>query len=228
MLHKRHFVMDFLQPIVPEAAGIFINKQMLKEGFDFEVFIRPFAKLTWVAIFGSSLVTSVFIAVVLKWSGSNDVSLSSTLSIFTTTLRTNLGSASFESFGDKFVSMKAIFFTTLLMGNVVWMSYNGALLSELIVHKVVKPFYNWESFLDSLQKLNTDTKDYSTGSLFAESEPNTIYRAIFEKSMDESSFNPPYESMKRTVTNVNHAYYGEVYGVLAYKDISCKVRTSIL
>ena len=119
--------------------------------------------------------------------------------------------------------MKVIVFTTLLMGNVVWMSYNGALLSELIAHKVIKPFYNWESFLQSLQTLNTDTKDFTTGSLFAESKPNTIYRAIFEKSMDESSFNSPYESMKRTVTNVNHAYFGEIYGVLAYEDMSCKV-----
>ena len=110
-----------------------------------------------------------------------------------------------------------------MMGNVVWMSYNGALLSELISRKVVKPFYNWQSFLLSLQTLNTDTKDFTTGALFAESKPNTIYRNIFEKSMDESSFNSPYESMKRTITNANHAYFGEMYGVLAYKDVSCKV-----
>ena len=67
------------------------------------------------------------------------------------------------------------------MGNIIWLSYNGSLLSELINHKFVKPFQDWESFIESKYKLNTNSKDGSTGSLFAESKPNTIYNSVLEK-----------------------------------------------
>ena len=71
--------------------------------------------------------------------------------------------------------------------------------------------------------MNTNSKDGSIGSLFAESKPNTIYKSVLEKSMDEKSFNDPYESMIRTVSNVDHAYFGDLSSVLLYEEISCKV-----
>jgi hypothetical protein len=42
-----------------------------------------------------------------------------------------------------------LLFTTLLMGNVIWLTYNGALLSELITPKVVTPFHDLDSLIKS-------------------------------------------------------------------------------
>ena len=39
--------------------------------------------------------------------------------------------------------------TVLLMGNAIWLAYNGALLSELITPKVVKPFHDWDTLIKS-------------------------------------------------------------------------------
>ena len=58
---------------------------------------------------------------------------------------------------------------------------------------------------------------------FAHSKPNTVYRAVFDNAMDDLSFNEPYKSMKRTVENSNHAYYGEVYSFKSYQDMACEV-----
>ena len=106
---------------------------------------------------------------------------------------------------------------------MIWLSYNGSLLSELLAHKVIKPFNDWESFVSSNYILNTYPKDFSLGSLFADSKPNTIYRDVLDKSMDKMSFSYPEESMKRTVENVNHAHFGELYQVLANNEMACKV-----
>ena len=64
-------------------------------------------------------------------------------------LQANLGTDNFGSLRNQFTSTQMIFFTSLLMGNVIWMSYNGALLSELISPKVVKPFHDLETLVKS-------------------------------------------------------------------------------
>ena len=223
MLYERQLVMDFLHPMAPEETGIFIKKRTQAVGFDFEVFIKPFDKLTWLIILSSSLVTSLFIIAIWRYFDCNGVSLVKSLEVFATTLQSHFGSANLESFGGKRVSMKIMIFTSLLTGNVVWMSYNGSLLSELINFRIIKPFYDWETFLRSLHRLNTDPKEHSIGSVFAHSKPNTVYRAVFDNAMDDLSFNEPYKSMKRTVENSNHAYFGEVYSFQSYQDMACEV-----
>ena len=223
MLYERQLVMDFLHPMAPEETGIFIKKRTQAVGFDFEVFIKPFDKLTWLIILSSSLVTSLFIIAIWRYFDCNGVSLVKSLEVFATTLQSHFGSANLESFGGKRVSMKIMIFTSLLTGNVVWMSYNGSLLSELINFRIIKPFYDWETFLQSLHRLNTDPKEHSIGSVFAHSKPNTVYRAVFDNAMDDLSFNEPYKSMKRTVENSNHAYFGEVYSFQSYQDMACEV-----
>ena len=223
MLYERHLVMDFLLPMAPEEAGIFTKKRTQAVGFDFEVFIKPFDKLTWLTILSSSFVTSLLIIAIWRYIDYKGVSLVKSLEVFATTLQSHFGNANLETFEGRRVSLKIIIFTSLLMGNVVWMSYNGSLLSELINFKVIKPFYDWETFLQSLHKLNTDPKDVSIGSLFALSKPDSIYRAVFDNAMDDLSFDEPYKSMKRTAENPKHAYYGEVYSVLSYQDMACEV-----
>ena len=60
-----------------------------------------------------------------------------------------MGNDSFEHSRNQVTSLRILYFTALLMGNVIWLSYNGALLSELITPKVVKPFDDWDSFIKS-------------------------------------------------------------------------------
>ena len=223
MLYERHLVMDFLVPVAPADLGVFTKKRTLAVGLDFDVFIKPFDKWTWFAVLSSSFVTSLLIVAIKKYFDDDGISLFKSLDVFATTLQSHCGSPNLESFGSKRVSMKIIIFISLLMGNIVWMSYNGALLSELIHIRDIKPFYDWETFVHSLHTLNTDPKGYSTGSLFAESKPNTIYRHVLDDAMDDFSFNQPYESMKRTVENPKHAYHGHVFRVLSYQDMACQV-----
>jgi hypothetical protein len=169
------------------------------------------------------LITSFFIVVIQKCVGQQELSIFNSLSVFSTTLLTNVGSANFKAVGNRFTSLKVVTFTTLLLGNVIWLSYNGSLLSELITKRVIKPFYDWESLVSSSYTLNTNPKQNLWGSLFANTQPITIYQAVFDRRMDELSFNEPFESMKRTVTNVNHAYFGQLYSVQRNKDMACKV-----
>ena len=223
MNYERNLVMDFLIPVAPASLGVFTKKRTLAVGLDFEVFIKPFDTWTWFAIVSSSFVTSLLIVAIKKYFDGGGIPLVKSLDVFASTLQSHCGNPNLESFAGRRVSMKIIIFISLLMGNIVWMSFNGALLSELINIRDIKPFYDWETFVHSLHTLNTDPKGYSTGSLFAESKPNTIYRHVLDNAMDDYSFNKPYESMKRTVENPKHAYHGHIFRVLSYQDLACQV-----
>ena len=223
MNYERNLVMDFLIPVAPANLGVFTKKRTLAVGLDFDVFIKPLDKWTWLAILSSSFVTSLLIVAIKNYFYGDGIPLFKSLDVFASTLQSHCGNPNLESFGGRRVPMKIIIFISLLMGNIVWMSYNGALLSELIHIRDIKPFYDWETFVHSLHTLNTDPKGYSTGSLFAESKPNTIYRHVLDDAMDDYSFNQPYESMKRTVENPKHAYHGHIFRVLSYQDMACQV-----
>ena len=60
------------------------------------------------------------------------------LKVVTSNILANLGSSNHDSLNNKMLPIKIIFLTTMLLGNVIWLSYNGALLSELINHEIVK------------------------------------------------------------------------------------------
>ena len=54
-MYDRHLFIDFLQPIENSQIGIFVKSNDLVEGFDIEVFFRPFENWTWMAVTLSSL-----------------------------------------------------------------------------------------------------------------------------------------------------------------------------
>ena len=60
-----------------------------------------------------------------------------------------LGNANFILYPNRLESSKVIILTALLMGNFVWMIYQGSLISELIAPKVTKPFQDLKTLVES-------------------------------------------------------------------------------
>ena len=146
--YSRQFVIDFLPPIWNHIGGIYIRKKSLKQGFDFTVFFRPLDKFTWVLILVSSIFVSIFIVFLGIILRSNVYNIPNPFKVFLVTLKTFFGSSNFDPLlTDGMETHKVILFTTLLMGNVVWLTFNGSLLSELIVPKVNTPFHDLQTLL---------------------------------------------------------------------------------
>ena len=146
--YSRQIVIDFLPQIWNQNGGIYIRKKSLKQGFDFTVFFRPLDKFTWILI----LVSSIFVSLLIVFSWIilhfNISTIPNPFKVFLVTLKAFFGSAHFDSIlTNGMETHKVILFTTLLMGNVVWLTFNGSLLSELIVPKVNKPFHDLHSLL---------------------------------------------------------------------------------
>ena len=149
----RHFVIDYLYPIWNHNGGIYIKSKSLKEGFDFGVFWRPFEKWTWILLLISSFFISFCIIVTWKILYLNEKFIPNPFKVLLMTLQANLGYDSFDqSLTNKLETHKVIVFTSLLMGNVLWLTYNGALLSELIIPKLDKPFHDLESLIKTNYK----------------------------------------------------------------------------
>ena len=148
ILHARYLVIDYLQPIMRRDGGIFVRKDALQDGFDFKVFCHPFDKWTWMVIAVSSLIVTLCILFLWKFLNTKKM-LPNPIKILIMSFKVYLGTDSFASVENPSTSLKLLFFTTLLMGNVIWLTYNGALLSELITPKVVTPFHDLDTLIKS-------------------------------------------------------------------------------
>ena len=72
------------------------------------------------------------------------------MDIFAKSLKANLGSGSFtKPITNRFQSLQIIIFVALIAGNIIWIGYNGALLSKLIEPRFEKPFHDLESLAES-------------------------------------------------------------------------------
>ena len=69
--------------------------------------------------------------------------------MFGKALKANLGNASFTPNTNKFHSRQMAIFVALMTGNIIWISYQAALLSKLIEPRSEKPFHDLESLAES-------------------------------------------------------------------------------
>ena len=143
---ERFLAIDFLTPILSSKGGIFIKNDMLKEDIDFAAYKNPFDGKTWMAFILSLLLVTFCIMISWKNLDQSKISLTYFIKALFASLKANLGNDSFLSLATELKSFKVIAFFALLFGNVLWLAYNGALLSGLLTPKVTKPFNDFESF----------------------------------------------------------------------------------
>ena len=142
IVYNRQLVIDYIHPIVDLMIGIFVNKDALHETFDFLVYRRPLNMETWIVVLISSATIFAYIAFSWKILGQG-------LEVTFTSSQAYLINETPSPSANHFLSLKIIFFTVLFMGNVLWMAFNGSLLSGLIAPTTFKPFHNLETLLES-------------------------------------------------------------------------------
>ena len=129
--------------------GIFVNKVSIQESFDFEVFYKPFDSWTWTILISTSLIVTTSIVLNSKFLNHQNLTCHNFMDIFAKSLKANLGNASFTPITNRFHSQQMAMFVALMTGNIIWIAYNGALLSKLIEPTFDKPFHDLESLADS-------------------------------------------------------------------------------
>ena len=91
IMYDRHLFIDFLQPIEKSKVGIFVKSNDLVEGFDIEVFFRPFENWTWMAVTLSSLLISICIITLWKILNQTSESFLFGIKVFAMSIQANLG-----------------------------------------------------------------------------------------------------------------------------------------
>ena len=151
LVNSRNQILDYLHPLSKRKGGIFVKKSSIHEGVDFRVFLRAFRDSTWIVLTFSSLTVALCIIITWKILDTHQISIKITVKIIYISFKTNFGSGSFDSFPDSGIqALNIIFLTALLMGNLIWLTYNGSLLSALITTQIMKPFED----LEELTKTN--------------------------------------------------------------------------
>ena len=139
MFNFRHLAIDYLHPMTPNKGGIFVKRTSFLEGVDYQVFIRPFKKWTWIMLIVSSFVMALFTVAVWKILNQQKITLRYSIKIAITSFQTNFGFGNFHSLPNiGLLTPKVIALISLLLGNVIWLSYNGSLLSGLSCQSVTE------------------------------------------------------------------------------------------
>ena len=149
IMYNRYLAIDYLVPLRSPTNGIFIRTDSIQESHDFEVFHKPFDKWTWTIIISSSLIVTISIAVTSKVLNRENTNCLNFIDIFAKSLWANLGDASLTPTTNEFHSIKVVVFVALMTGNIIWIAYNGALLSKLVKPRFDKPFHDLESLAAS-------------------------------------------------------------------------------
>ena len=149
VMYDRYLAIDYLVPYDSYPNGIFVNKDSIQQSFDFEVFYKPFDKWTWTILISSSFTATISIVLTSKFLNHQNLTCHNFMYIFAKSLKANLGNASFTPNTNKFHSGQMVIFVALMTGNIIWIAYNGALLSKLIEPRFDKPFHDLESLADS-------------------------------------------------------------------------------
>ena len=251
IMFERYLAIDFLFPLKSLPNGIFVNKDSMKESLDFKVFQKPLDKWTWTALILSSLIVAISIVLSSKVLNQGNLKFANFMDIFAKSLKANLGSASFTTpITNKFHSLQMVIFVALITGNIIWIAYNGALLSKLIKPRFEKPFHHLESLAESNYKynnyhevtlinqlkihevfcprLNTGSRSGAFGSVFSQANPNTVYESIFENNMGDSSSYDWKESLIKTVTLPRQALFYFQENVSAFSETACKVSRCLI
>ena len=149
IMYNRYLVIDYLVPLHGLASGIFVSKGLIQESLDFQVFLMPFDKWTWSTMISSSLIITTGIVLTSKVLNQEKLNCLNFIDIFAKSLKANLGNTSFTPNTNKFHSLQMLIFVALMTGNIIWIAYNGALLSKLVQPIFNKPFHDLESLAES-------------------------------------------------------------------------------
>ena len=150
IMYDRYLAIDYLIPLESSANGIYVKKDSIHESLDFQVFQMPFNKWTWTILIISSSIVSISIFLTYTVLNQGNFNCLNFMEIFVKSLKANLGNASFTNTTIEFNSLQMVIFVALITGNIIWITYNGALLSKLVKPKFDKPFHD----LKSLSKSN--------------------------------------------------------------------------
>ena len=141
--------MDFLPPIYPHYAGIFIKSMDLSETIDLDTFFMPFKKELWMMLLAITIIITLNKLILLKFYECQYI-VQNIFESFWTSIKAFFGGKPDSSLIDTKQSYKMVIFISLLCGLFVWQSYRAHLTAELAVYMKAYPFKN----LNSISKTN--------------------------------------------------------------------------
>ena len=131
----RQEVVTFLPPIYSETMVVALSKSSVKESIEFTGFLRPFHYSLWIIVLTTITVTA-FLKMIFFQEKTN--MLFNFFKYFWDSTIPMFGGSSKELSNNG--SYYVFHITILLCGYIIWISYNAALTSELMVTKNTYPF----------------------------------------------------------------------------------------
>ena len=144
MYYDRALYMDYLPDLYPYYAGLYLPlTDNATEKIDFFLIFSPFAEIMWITIAIATLGVALFKISLLKFHAS--LKAADVIGFLWTSFIAFFGGKPTPTSIDSKRSYKAVVFTSLLAGVVMWIAYRSYLSAALAISFKSYPFTDMES-----------------------------------------------------------------------------------
>ena len=141
----RSRILDFSHSLQAGRIGFYIALNEFTDGLDFDVYVRPYQGISWIMILMTIMMTSIFMALLMKLSNQRLL-----FQAWTLNLQSIFGSGDWTRiFTAAKASLKIVIITNLIVGNFFWIGHNAFLTSSLLEPIKRLPFNDLKTLLHS-------------------------------------------------------------------------------
>ena len=142
---SRFEYIDYLFPMWNDRIGLYVRTKDISDKMDINLFVTPFQTYVWIMIGSLAFVIGIIKSSILE----EYHPISKTVFYLWSSLKAFFGVPPLQNKFSLRDSYRLIVFVSLLFGQIVWVSYNAFLTSELAITEESLPFKDLESLSET-------------------------------------------------------------------------------
>ena len=142
---SRFEYIDYLFPMWNDRIGLYVRTKDISHKMDINLFVTPFQIYVWIMIGSLAFVIGIIKSSILE----EYHPICKTVFYLWSSLKAFFGVPPLQNKSSLRDSYRLIVFVSLLFGQIVWVSYNAFLTSELAITEESLPFKDLESLAET-------------------------------------------------------------------------------
>ena len=142
---SRFEYIDYLFPMWEDRIGLYVRTKDISHKMDMNLFFSPFQIYVWITICISAFIIAFIKSTIVE----ENHKICGSFLYFLSSLKAFFGVPPSQNIAFGRDSHRLIVFVSLLFGQIVWVSYNAFLTSELAITEESLPFKDLESLSET-------------------------------------------------------------------------------
>ena len=149
---SRSIYVDYLRPILAVKFGLYISKEAIYDGMEYDNYFKAFQLYTWIVILLSIISISMIkllVFIIIRDNKEKDSFIFVGLKLVWSAMKSIFGGKVSNPDIDSGITQSIILFVWSLCGSVIWIHYRSQITALLSISNPNKPFHDLESMANT-------------------------------------------------------------------------------